>query len=206
MGESYTVLNLPQIHPQPPQHSCLTASTPPTRSNPGRPSLLLRRRHWRLDVGRQPAETLDEALAGRGTRGHDVPDLVLELGELEGLSDLVGLEGCGGGTVRLACVVEGLEEGWGEGMGSPSGRSCLLAKTRSRLSFISRSLMILCSSCLASLMRARSDESMTKMRPWVPASDVVSPQSSPSPASRPLPSKEPHPSAQGPGGGYPPLK
>lgn len=51
---------------------------------------------------------------------------------------------------------------------APSGRSCLLAKTRSKLSFISRSLMILCNSCFASSIRARSEESMTKMRPWVP--------------------------------------
>lgn len=51
----------------------------------------------------------------------------------------------------------------------PLSRSCLLANTRSRLSFISRSLMMRCNSCFASSMRAASDESTTKMRPWVPA-------------------------------------
>lgn len=53
----------------------------------------------------------------------------------------------------------------------PLSRSCLLANTRSRLSFISRSLMMRCNSCFASSMRAASDESTTKMRPWVPAVD-----------------------------------
>ena len=45
------------------------------------------------------------------------------------------------------------------------GMSCLLAKTSSSASFISRSRMILCNSCLASSIRARSLESMTKIRP-----------------------------------------
>ncbi len=50
----------------------------------------------------------------------------------------------------------------------PLSMSCLLANTNSKLSFISRSLMMRCSSCRASSIRARSDESMTKIRPWVP--------------------------------------
>ena len=48
------------------------------------------------------------------------------------------------------------------------GISCLLANTSKSASFISRSRMIRCSSCLASSMRARSFESMTNIRPWVP--------------------------------------
>lgn len=48
------------------------------------------------------------------------------------------------------------------------GMSCLLAKTSRSASFISRSSMILCSSCLASSIRARSFESTTKIRPCVP--------------------------------------
>ena len=50
----------------------------------------------------------------------------------------------------------------------PPGRSCLFAKTNNRLSFISRSLIIRCSSVRASSMRFRSAESTTKIRPWVP--------------------------------------
>jgi hypothetical protein len=48
------------------------------------------------------------------------------------------------------------------------GISCLFANTSSSASFISRSKMMRCNSCLASSMRARSLESITKMRPWVP--------------------------------------
>jgi hypothetical protein len=50
----------------------------------------------------------------------------------------------------------------------PPGTSCLLANTSSNDSFISRSLMMRCNSCLASSMRALSEESITKMRPCVP--------------------------------------
>lgn len=38
--------------------------------------LLLGRGGGRLDVVRQPGETLEEALSGRRATGHDVPDLV----------------------------------------------------------------------------------------------------------------------------------
>ena len=54
----------------------------------------------------------------------------------------------------------------------PPGISCLLAKTSSNDSFISRSLMMRCNSCLASSMRALSEESITKIRPCVPANDI----------------------------------
>lgn len=54
----------------------------------------------------------------------------------------------------------------------PPSTSCLLAKTRSTTLRISRSWMIRPSSDLASSMRARSQESITKMRAWVPGSGV----------------------------------
>jgi hypothetical protein len=54
----------------------------------------------------------------------------------------------------------------------PPGISCLLAKTSSNDSFISRSLIMRCNSCLASSMRALSEESITKIRPCVPANDI----------------------------------
>lgn len=47
----------------------------------------------------------------------------------------------------------------------PPGISCLFAKTKSRDSFISLSLIIRCSSCRASSIRTLSEESMTKIRP-----------------------------------------
>ena len=53
---------------------------------------------------------------------------------------------------------------------SPPCMSCLFANTSNSASFISRSLMILCSSCCASPILDRSLESMTKMRPCVPVS------------------------------------
>lgn len=43
-----------------------------------------------LDVVGEPGQTLEEAFTGRGTAGHDVPDLVFELGELESLGDFLG--------------------------------------------------------------------------------------------------------------------
>ncbi|KAK0138340.1 Pre-mRNA-processing factor 39 [Merluccius polli] len=49
-----------------------------------------------------------------------------------------------------------------------SGRSCLLAKIRMMASLISRSLMMRCSSCLASSILSRSAQSTTNMRPCVP--------------------------------------
>jgi hypothetical protein len=52
---------------------------------------------------------------------------------------------------------------------APPDKSCLLANTSSRASFISLSWMMRVSSVRASSMRSRSLESMTKMRPWVPA-------------------------------------
>jgi hypothetical protein len=62
----------------------------------------------------------------------------------------------------------------------PPARSCLLAKTSSSASFISRSWMMRVSSVRASSMRSRSLESMTKIRPWVPGvphiSDTASPE------------------------------
>jgi hypothetical protein len=48
------------------------------------------------------------------------------------------------------------------------GISCLFANTKSNASFISRSRIMRCSSFLASSIRARSLESMTNIRPWVP--------------------------------------
>ena len=53
-------------------------------------------------------------------------------------------------------------------MYAPPLKSCLFANTSSRASFISLSWMILVSSVLASSIRARSFESMTKISPWVP--------------------------------------
>lgn len=44
--------------------------------------LLLSRRQGSLDVVGEPREALEQALARRGARRHDVPDLVLELGQL----------------------------------------------------------------------------------------------------------------------------
>ncbi len=60
--------------------------------------------------------------------------------------------------VRKACI--------------PPGISCLLAKTSSNDSFISRSLMMRCNSCLASSMRALSEESITKISPCVPVNNL----------------------------------
>jgi len=48
------------------------------------------------------------------------------------------------------------------------GISCLFANTSNNESFISRSLMIRCNSCLASSIRTLSEESITKIRPCVP--------------------------------------
>lgn len=52
--------------------------------------------------------------------------------------------------------------------GIPPGRSCLLAKTSKRQSFISRSEMMRCNSCRASSILSLSCESITKINPWVP--------------------------------------
>lgn len=51
---------------------------------------------------------------------------------------------------------------------SASGKSCLLANTSRRQSFISRSERILCSSSFASPIRSTSVLSITKTRPCVP--------------------------------------
>ena len=56
--------------------------------------LLLGRGRGRLDVVGQPSETLEQTLACGGATGHDVPDLVLKLGELERLGDFLRLHGC----------------------------------------------------------------------------------------------------------------
>lgn len=58
---------------------------------------------------------------------------------------------------------------------APPGMSCLLANTNSSDSFISRSLMMRCNSCLASSIRTLSEESITKIRPWVPVLRVSFP-------------------------------
>ena len=55
--------------------------------------LLLGRRGRCLDVVGQPGEALEQALARGRARGHDVPHLVLELGELQRLSDFLGFHG-----------------------------------------------------------------------------------------------------------------
>jgi hypothetical protein len=61
----------------------------------GSEALLLYRRRGGLDVVREPSETFEQAFTGRGTTGHHVPDLVLELGELEGFGHFLGFHGCG---------------------------------------------------------------------------------------------------------------
>ena len=53
-------------------------------------SLFLDGRGGGLDVVGQPSQTLEETLAGGGTAGHNVPDLVLELGELQSFGDFLG--------------------------------------------------------------------------------------------------------------------
>jgi len=52
--------------------------------------------------------------------------------------------------------------------------SCLLANTRRKQSFISRSFRIRCNSVRASSIRARSAESTTKIRAWVPVGERMS--------------------------------
>ena len=42
-------------------------------------------------------QTLEKTLAGGGTAGHDVPELVLEFVEFEGLGDLLWVHGYIGG-------------------------------------------------------------------------------------------------------------
>lgn len=59
--------------------------------------LLLDRRRRRLDVGGEPLQTLEKTLAGGGTAGHNVPELVLEFVEFEGLGDLLWVHGYIGG-------------------------------------------------------------------------------------------------------------
>lgn len=71
--------------------------------------LFLRRRRRGLDVVRQPREALEQTLAGGGTAGHDVPDLVLELGKLQRLGDFLGFHGCreeGGQRMPDTCRVQ----------------------------------------------------------------------------------------------------
>lgn len=121
-----------------------------------------------LDIIGQPGQALRQTLTGGGTAWYHKPDLVFQLGELEGLGDFLRFHSWGEGS-HSQYVDESATSGEAES-NLPSWRSCLLAKTSSRLSFISRSLMMRWSSCRASSMRARSEESMTKMRPWVPAS------------------------------------
>jgi hypothetical protein len=56
-------------------------------------SLLLDRRGRCLDIVGQPGQTLEKTLAVGRARGHDVPDLVLELGELQRLGDFLRCHG-----------------------------------------------------------------------------------------------------------------
>lgn len=116
-------------------------------------------------------QTLEESFARCSAARHDVPDLILQLCELQPLLDFGGRHCCMplSSALSLGIVV-------GSNHPLPPGISCLLAKTSSNASFISRSSMIRCSSCLASSIRARSFESMTKMRPWVPAYHINSGQ------------------------------
>src|SRR6478609_5345732 len=96
---------------------------------PGAARLLLGRRRRGLDVVGQPGQTLEQTLAGGGAAGHDVPDLVLELGELESLRDFLGLHGwewVSNGSPREA-LFQVEDRGLERGEDSPSGRSCLLA-------------------------------------------------------------------------------
>lgn len=108
-------------------------------------------------------QTLEQAFACRGAARHHVPDLVFQLRELQPLLHFVRRHCFDTQTLASARVAaKGMD------VRLPPGISCLLAKTSSRASFISRSRMILWSSCLASSIRARSLESMTKIRPCVP--------------------------------------
>lgn len=73
------------------------------------------------------------------------------------------------GVVRglLACLLE-QKRGVNSDDDIPPRMSCLLAKTSSSASFISRSWMMRASSVRASSMRSRSLESMTNINPCVP--------------------------------------
>src|SRR3569833_209169 len=58
-------------------------------------ALLLLRRSWRgFDVVRQPGEAFQQALAGGGATRHDVPDLVFQHRQLQGLGNFLGFHGC----------------------------------------------------------------------------------------------------------------
>src|SRR5690349_15030116 len=58
--------------------------------------LLLRRGSgWRFDVVGEPCQALKKALARGGTAGYDVPNLVLQLGQVQSLSDFLGFHSCG---------------------------------------------------------------------------------------------------------------
>lgn len=156
----------------------------------GRGVLLLGRRGRGLDVVGQPGQAFEQTFSRGGARRHDVPDLVLKLVQLQRVGNFLWLHGYYGhrslaaffygtpsrilniGTWWVLVWVSGeLGIKWEKGGARddlPSLTSCLFAKTSSRLSFISRSLMMRCNSCLASSIRARSAESITKIRPCVP--------------------------------------
>ena len=74
-----------------PQSSTRIKRRAPTVFGPGH--LLLRRGGLRFHVVGQPGQAFEETFAGSRAAGHDVPDLVLELGKLERLGDFLGFHG-----------------------------------------------------------------------------------------------------------------
>jgi hypothetical protein len=99
-----------------------------------------------------------------GATGLDLPHVVLGYSvEVEGLGYVVWSHCCKKGTVSFSFssereILKNL----------PPSTSCLLAKTSRTTLRISRSWMMRLSSDLASSIRVRSQESMTKIRAWVP--------------------------------------
>lgn len=122
-------------------------------------------------------QAFKKPLASRSTTRHYVPDLVFKLAKLQTLLNFLW---------RHCCTQPISSSPFDPGCSqfSPPCMSCLFANTNNSASFISRSNMILCSSCLASSILDRSFESMTKMRPCVPV-DVVPSQPKHLPANIP---------------------
>ena len=107
-------------------------------------------------------QSLKQSLARRRAAPHHVPELILARAEHQTLLDLLRRH-------RFTSPVSNFP-GTRCRHSSPPCMSCLFANTSSSASFISLSNMILWSSCLASSILDRSFESMTKIRPCVPAS------------------------------------
>ena len=51
-------------------------------------------------------QTLEKTLAGGGTAGHNVPELVLEFVEFEGLGDLLWVHGYIGGEEEEELIID----------------------------------------------------------------------------------------------------